>query len=144
MLSTGAHGIDCFLFTTAVISSIVLVFIWPQFFPLLIVVGVLGLSVRLANARRIWRVVETFRFVGPLIATAALLRRVHDQSYESLTKALNTDLPQLTRLRVLSSWLARDSVTLDPLTAILVEAVNSLLLLDPNALFFGAGELRGP
>jgi hypothetical protein len=128
--------------TTAVAGLIVLVFVWPQFLSLLIVAGVLGLAIRLANARRVWRVVETFRFIGPLVAAAALLRRVHDQSHESLTEALNGDLSQLRSLRVLSGWLARDSVTLDPLTAILVEAVNSLFLLDPNALLFGAGELR--
>jgi energy-coupling factor transporter transmembrane protein EcfT len=128
--------------TTAVAGLIVLVFVWPQLLAPLIGVGVLGLAIRLANARRVWRVVETFRFIGPLIAAAAMLRRVHDQSHESLTKALNSDLPQLTRLRVLSGWLARDSVPLDPLTAIVVETLNSLFLLDANALFFGAGELR--
>jgi DNA mismatch repair ATPase MutS len=45
-------------------------------------------------------------------------------------------------LRVLSGWLARDSANLDPFTTILVEAFNSLFLLDPNALFFGARDLR--
>jgi MutS domain V len=128
--------------TAAVVSLVVLVLVSPQFMPLLIVVGVLCLAIRMANARRVWRIVETFRFIGPLIATAAVLRRVHDQSHESLTEPLKNDLPELTRLRVLSGWLARDSVALDPLTAILVETLNSLFLLDPIALFFGAGELR--
>ena len=128
---------------TAGVLGLALVSIaWPQLFLPLGVIGVVCLAIRMANARRIWRVVETFRFIGPLVATATALRRIRDQSHEPLTEALEFDLPQLTRLRVLSGWLTRDSVTLDPLTAILVEMLNSLFLLDANALYFGAGELQ--
>ena len=128
--------------TAGVVGLALVALAWSQFLLSLAAVGVLCLAIRLANARRVWQVVETFRFIGPLIATAAGLQRVHDQRYESLTDSLESDLPRLTRLRVLSGWLTRDSMTLDPLTAILVEALNSLFLLDPTALFLGARELR--
>lgn len=59
----------------------VLTFVWPQFVSPLIVVGVLGLAIRLANARRVWRVVETFRFIGPLIAAAALRMACDTRSF---------------------------------------------------------------
>jgi hypothetical protein len=116
--------------------------VWPQLLPFVVVTGVGCLALRLANSRRVWRVVETFRFVGPLVAVAAALRTVHSQGHQTLTAPLHDDVPLLTRLRVLSGWLARDSASLDPLSTILVEALNSLFLLDPTALFLGARDLR--
>jgi MutS domain V len=128
---------------TAVVVGLALVSLaWSQLFLPLGVVCVACVVIRVVHGRRVWRLVETFRFLGPLVATASTLRHIHDQSHESITEALEIDLPQLTRLRVLSGWLTRDSLTLDPLTAILVEMLNSLFLLDANALLFGAGELR--
>jgi DNA mismatch repair ATPase MutS len=128
--------------SASVLGLVLVAIAWPQLLPLVAVIGVVCLALRLANARRVWRVVETFRFVGPLVATATALRTVHGPSHQTLTAPLRDDVAQLTRLRVLSGWLARDSASLDPLSTILVEALNSLFLLDPTALFFGARNLR--
>jgi hypothetical protein len=111
---------------------------WPGLILLLAVAGPLLLFVRAASARRLGRLIDAFRYVGPLIATAAALRPLVHADNEVLTAALRDQAGALTTLRVLSGWLTRDSVAMDPLTGTVIELVNTLFLLDANMLLCGA------
>jgi DNA mismatch repair ATPase MutS len=86
--------------------------------------------------------IEPFRYIGPLIATAWTLHALLDIGDPPLIGALRADLPHLSRLRLLSGWLTRDSIGMDPLSGALFELLNSFLLLDANAVLLGARELR--
>jgi MutS domain V len=127
---------------TSVVVLTLLAFAWPQLILTLALIGPACLVMRLATAKRIGRVVEPFRYIGPLIATASTLRTLLEVGDEPLTGALRIDLPHLSRLRLLSGWLTRDSIGMDPLSGALFELLNSFLLLDANAVLLGARELR--
>jgi hypothetical protein len=126
-----------------VLTSLVVGLWWPASF--LITIGAIPgcLWVRLLNMRRVSTVIDTFRQIGPLISTADILATVVDDQNADLTRPLIDDAPCLTRLRVVAGWVARDSVTMDPISGALFELVNFFLALDGNALLFGALELRG-
>jgi hypothetical protein len=126
----------------SVLAIALLAFAWPQLIHTLAVFGPACLVMRLATARRIGRVIEPFRYIGPLIATASTFRTLLAARDEPLTRGLRIDLPHLSRLRVLSGWLARDSIGMDPLSGALFEVLNSLLLLDANAVLLGTRGLR--
>jgi len=130
------------LAAAAMAALLALSLISPGLILLLAIAGPLMLVVRAASARRIGRLIDAFRYVGPLIATAAALRTLVDSDNETLTAALRDDAGQLAALRVLSGWLTRDSVTTDPLTGVVIELFNTLFLLDANMLLCGRRLLR--
>ncbi len=127
-----------FVVALAVLSALA----WPQVLLALAVIGPTCLVLRIATAKRIGGVIDAFRYIGPLLATAYAVRALHSADTEALTGALRVNLPQLSQLRLLSGWLARDSFAMDPLSGAVIELLNSVLLLDANALLFGAVQLR--
>jgi hypothetical protein len=126
----------------SMIAMVILSVFWPQLLIAVIAMAPILLAVRIVTAKRLGRVIAPFRLIGPLIAAAITLRAVNDASNEPLTGPLAEDVPALTRLRVLSGWLTRDAMQMDPITGAIVEMANLLLLIDANALLLGALALR--
>lgn len=115
---------------------------WPAAF--LVNLGLLPacIAVRVVNERRLRRVIEPLRLVGPLVAAAAVVWPIHDAATADISARLREDADCLRRLRALADWLARDSVSMDPITGAAFELLNFLLALDGNALFFGSREIQ--
>jgi hypothetical protein len=126
----------------AMLISAALAHWWPGSMVITIALLPVCLAVRILNARRVAAVIDAFRLIGPLIAAAAILQRVVDEDSSDLTGGLVADVPALRRLRIVTGWIARDSVTMDPLSGVLFELLNFFLALDGNALLFGGIELR--
>ena len=125
----------------AMLISAALALWWPGAIVITIALLPVCLAVRILNARRVAAVIDALRLIGPLIAAAATLQRAVDDDSSDLTGGLVADVPALRRLRMVTGWIARDSVTMDPLSGVLFELLNFFLALDGNALLFGAIEL---
>jgi MutS domain V len=126
------------------IGAIVLIAWWP---PAVLAVGagtVLNLILRGTIADRLRGVTGPFRQVGPLLAVAERLGRVHADDTEPLTGGLAAHVRALAKLRRIANWAGRDTTAAlaGDLAALAVEYLNLLLFLDANVLFFGAHELR--
>ena len=126
----------------AMLISAALALWWPGSMVITIALLPVCLAVRILNARRVAAVIDAFRLIGPLIAAAAIVQRVVDEDSPDLTGGLVADVPALRRLRMVTGWIARDSVTMDPVSGVLFELLNFFLALDGNAFLFGGIELR--
>jgi hypothetical protein len=111
---------------------------------LLVAVAIL-LANFIARARIGWTiglVVVPFRQLGPLLTIAADLGAPGAESLGSLSERLREPLPALRRLRRIAWWLGRGGPSGNELLAALYEYLNLFFLLDANAIYFGARELR--
>ena len=127
---------------TAMLLSLVAGLWWSPAFVGTLALLPVCLVVRVLNARLVTRTIDAFRLFGPLIAAATIVRSIADADTRDVTAPLFDDVPSLNRLRVVSGWLTRDSLTMDPITGTVVELLNYLMALDSNALFFGASALK--
>jgi hypothetical protein len=126
----------------AMLVPVLLAFVWPGTLFLLLVGAVFNLYIRVASATRIGAVVGSFRQIGPLLAAADAMRSMPAEGIAPLVGSLGDNLKHLTRLRRIAGWVGRDPIALGDLAASFFEYLNLLFLLDANALFFGARELR--
>jgi hypothetical protein len=116
------------------------------FFPvallILIIGGTLNVIVRIATVNQVGPLVGPFRQVGALISAGRELQCLSGTDIDPLVACLRTDVPSLRRLRLITLWVGRDPLKLGEIAGAIFEYVNLLLLLDVNAMFFGARELR--
>jgi hypothetical protein len=124
------------------LASLVAIPLWPGALLLAIVLIVINLLVRIATARRVGALLGSFRQIGPLLATGEALAFLDAPDVQAITGALRTELPALRSLRAVARWAGRDPLAADPLTAMLLEYLNLLFLVDLNALYFGTRELQ--
>ncbi len=128
-------------FTAATIVIAALAIVWPPAVLLLALCATTSIVTRVVVARHLRVVVGTFRQVGPLVNVAAVLSRVQAPGAGRLVGSLGEDVAHLARLRRIATWVSRDPQSGD-LPSMLFEYLNVFLLLDANALYFGARELR--
>jgi hypothetical protein len=126
----------------AMLVPVLLAFVWPGTLFLLLAGAVLNLYIRVMSATRIGALVGSFRQVGPLLTAADAIGTMPPDGIERIVGSLGHDLRQLTRLRRVARWVGRDPIALGELASSFVEYLNLLFLLDANALYFGARELR--
>jgi hypothetical protein len=103
--------------------------------------AMVNLFVRGATARRIGTVLGAFRQLGPLLYAARATAFLANPA-DPLTAPLQSDLPHLARLGSVARWVSRDPLAAGELGGMLLEYLNLLFLLDANALYFAARELR--
>jgi hypothetical protein len=126
----------------AMLVPVLLAFVWPGTLFLLLVGAVLNLYIRVASATRVGALVGSFRQIGPLLAAADALWSMPAEGIAPIVGSLGDDLKHLTRLRRIARWVGRDPIAVGELAASFFEYLNLLFLLDANALYFGARELR--
>jgi MutS domain V len=132
----------------AMLLPVLLAFVWPGTIFLLLIGATLNLYIRVYSARRIGALIGSFRLIEPLLAAADAMRSLAaggtDRGVPTMPTvgSLGDDLKQLTRLRGIARWVGRDPIAAGELAASLFEYLNLLFLLDANALYFGARELR--
>src|SRR6185295_1752862 len=109
---------------------------------------VINLALRAASGARVRTVLGSFRQVGPLAAAAASLAALDDEAWAPMTASLGADVQSLRRLSHYARWVSRDRTraAAGDIAATIVEYLNLFFLVDHNALYFGARELkaRGP
>jgi hypothetical protein len=130
------------LIAATMVAAMLFVPFWRGALLIVIVGGACNLVVRIATAHRVGTLVRAFRQVGPLIAAAETLQFLSDPAVDPLVGALRVETAGLGRLRAISGWVGRDVVAGDPLIGLLFEYLNLMFLLDANALYFGAREVR--
>jgi hypothetical protein len=130
------------LWSAAVVLMLSLGFIWPQLLLVVVFGFVVNFGVRIATGRRVGGEIAWFRQVGPLLSAARALEAVGRDDAAVITGSVGGDLVALRRLGRIARWVSRDPLTTGELFGALSEYLNVLFLMDTNALYFAARELR--
>jgi len=128
--------------TSALLLAILLATHYSFAMLVLIAGTVLNFKIRIATASRVGAVVGSFRQLGPLIAAAEDLAFLDTPDTRPLTAALHVDVRALARLKAITRWVSRDPLAVGELVASILEYLNVIYLLDLNAMYFAARELR--
>lgn len=118
----------------------------------LVAVLVLNVAVRYATDSQIGRIAGSFRQCAPLIATAESLGFLGGDDIDPIVSPLRTDVPALSRLKLISRWVNGDpfmlSVNADPLVVPLndlvtavYEYLNLAFLLDATGVYLVVKDL---
>ena len=145
------------ILTAAAIMLAALAPLWSGAFMALVGVLLLNVGVRYATDFQIGATARSFRQCAPLIATAESLRFLSGDDIDPIVKPLQTDVPALARLKLISRWVTGDpfmlSISPDPLivlvsdvVAAVYEYLNLVFLLDATGVYFGSRDLsrHGP
>ncbi|HYN07833.1 MAG TPA: hypothetical protein VES67_10620 [Vicinamibacterales bacterium] len=132
------------LFPVLAASMLIAVLLIP-FAPVALLIVISGamvhLLVRYLIAGRIGAAIGVFRQIGPLISAAEVTAALRCHGAESKLDPLRKELPRLNRLKLFARWAGRDPAG-GELLASFFEYLNLFFLLDANALYFGAQEVR--
>lgn len=128
----------------AVLAGLLLNPFWPGLWLVVVVLAPANLVLRVVSARRLASVLGAFRQVGPLLTAAAALSPLADGPWSAITGPLRAGLPRLARLRRYARWVGRDSApaAAGDIASTALEYLNLLFLLDLNALYFAAREIK--
>ena len=124
------------------LSALIATSIWPGAGPVLIVGSVVNLTIRFMTARRVGWVIGPFRQISALIAVAETLRFLEGDDIDPIVGSLRRELPTLRRLKGIVRRIGPDPLKVGELAFAVMEYLNMIFLLDVNAVYFGAGELR--
>jgi hypothetical protein len=141
------------ILTSTVLLLTILSAISPVALPAVIAALLVNVIVRFATDRRIGAVTGAFRQLAPLIATAQSLEFLRGRELDEIVGPLRAEVPRLGRLKTIARWVSGDpfmlplesswlAIGVTDVANVVYEYLNLLLLLDANALYFGARELR--
>lgn len=130
------------VWSAAILFALLAVPFLPPLLLIIVIAFAINFVVRFATADRISRQVMWFRQVGPLLSAARGVTAFDGSKARAITGHLKSDLSALSRLGRIARWVSRDPATADPITLSIIEYLNILFLMDVNALYFAAGELR--
>jgi hypothetical protein len=124
------------------LSALIAIPMWPGAFLVLIVGSVVNLTIRVLTARRIGWVIGPFRQISALIAVAETLRFLAGDDIDPIVGSLRREVLALRRLKEIVRRIGPDPLMVGELAFALMEYLNVIFLLDVNAVYFGAAELR--
>jgi MutS domain V len=130
------------MWTVAMIATIGLGLVFPSMLFAAVLGFLVNFVIRTVTARRIGVEIVWFRHVGPLLSCAQTIAGLGDASSAPITGSMHSDLVALRRLGAIARWVSRNPVTVGDLAGVLLECVNTLLLLDANALYFAGRQLQ--
>jgi len=133
------------MWTAAIVSTLVLGFVWHGLFVFAILGFIVNVVIRVITSQRVGGEAVWFRMVGPLIASGRMLADLCDEpATVGVTGRMKADLAALRRLGAVARWVSRGSDSGAPtdLIGAIVEYINIQLLMDVNALYFASRELR--
>ena len=119
----------------------------------LIVMLLINMTIRYLVDRQIGAIVLSIRQCAPLIGVALALRFLASDDVQSITAPLRDDVPNLIRLKWISSWAngnpfmlsfdaAQAWVIVSDLAGAVYEYFNLFLLLDATGMWFGLRDLQ--
>jgi DNA mismatch repair ATPase MutS len=126
----------------SMVLALVLSFKWPGLLLVAMFGAVVNLMVRGLTAVRVIRVAGPFRQISALIGVAESLLFLAETEHTPIVGALRRDVTSLQRLKRIVRSVGLDPLGSGEITFALFEYVNLLFLLDVNAVYLGAGELR--
>jgi hypothetical protein len=130
------------LWTAAALLIMASAFLQPKLLVVALFCYLINFFIRIINSRRAAGQIVWFRYVGPLLAAGARLSGFDRNETAAITGTLKSDLAALSRLGRIARWVSRDPLATDPLAFVILELLNVLFLLDTNALYLAASELR--
>ena len=122
--------------------ALLLSVVWPQAVVVAFAGMVVNATVRYRSANRLVPALQHFRQVGPLIASAKRLCATIRACHPTRGDRLATDLRALARLSRHTAVVSRDPRASDDLSAAIFEIINTIFLLDVNALYFAVKALE--
>lgn len=128
--------------TLGLIASLIAMPFWPKALLVLLALGLINAFVRAATSRQTIGLLGAYRQVGPVLSTATRLVEIGDVHALADGDVVAADLRHLAGLQRIASWVSRDPIAVGELVATLFEYLNLALLLDANALLFGARALE--
>ena len=139
------------LTATAIVLAALAPF-WSAAVMPLVAVLAFNVVVRHTTDSQIGTIARSFRQCAPLIATAEAMRFLAGDDIDPIVSPLQTDVPGLTRLKLISRWVNGDPFMLainpDPLVvafsdfvAAVYEYLNLAFLLDATGVYFGVRDL---
>jgi hypothetical protein len=141
------------LLTISTIALAITSLVWHPAVSLFVAILAVDLGVRVAAAKSMVALGMALRQVAPLVATAQDLTFLGGDDIAPIVGTISTDATALRRLKTIARWASDDplmlSVGASPLgymastfVSAVYEYVNMVLLLDGNAVLFGARDLR--
>ena len=141
------------ILTVVTTTIVVATMFWHALVPLLVAVLAIDLGVRVYSAGRVSALSAAVSQIAPIVATAEALSSLEGDDIAPIVAPLGSDVAPLRRLKAISRWLGGDpflstfgSSAFEALATSVVwaiyEYVNLVLLLDANAVFIGAGDIR--
>jgi hypothetical protein len=142
------------LLTASTIVALLVGLFWLHLLPLVIGVVAINVIVRSTTDHRIGAAAAAFRQLAPLIATAQGLAFLSGNDIDQIVAPIRLEAPRLTRLKTVARWVSGDpfmlsanattslSVASSDVANVVYEYLNLGFLLDANAIFFGARQLR--
>jgi hypothetical protein len=124
------------LLTALMVAAIGLAAFFPVALFAALNLAVVNVFVRLLLAGPMGEPLAAFRQIAPLMAAAEAVARLDCPAGDAILRPVRDAIPRLRTLRFWTGWSGRQG--LDELTGAVLEYVNLLLLLDANALYFGA------
>ena len=139
------------LTATAFVLAVLAPF-WSAAVMPLVAVLALNVAVRFATDSQVGTIARSFRQCAPLIATAEAMRFLVGDDIDPIVSPLQTDVPALARLKLISRWVNGDPFMLainpDPLAGVVsdfvsaaYEYLNLAFLLDATGVYFGVRDL---
>ena len=142
------------LLTASTLAALLLGVFWGHLLPMVIGAIAVNVIVRSTADHRIGAAAAAFRQLAPLIATAQGLAFLSGEDIDRIVGPIWLEAPRLTRLKTIARWVSGDpfmlsanattwlSIAASDVTNVVYEHLNLGLLLDANAIFFGARQLR--
>ena len=124
------------------VSALIATSIWPGALLVLIAGSVVNLAIRFMTFGRVGWVIGPFRQISALIAVAENLRFLEGDDIDPIVGSLRRELPTLRRLKGIVRRIGPDPFKVGDLAFAVGEYLNLIFLLDVNAVYFGASELR--
>jgi hypothetical protein len=141
------------LLTWATIALVFATIVRHELWPALIGVLVGDLVVRMMAAGEVTALGHAIRQVAPIVASGEELAFLRGPDIDDVVATIGSDARPLRRLKTIARWASNDPLMLSfresglalvssHLRSAIYEYVNMLLLLDGNAVYFGAREVR--
>ena len=124
------------ILTVLMVAALGLAAFFPAALLAALNLAVINVFVRLLLAGPMGEPLNAFRQIAPLMAAGDAIARFDCPAGESILRPIRDAIPRLHALRFWTGWSGRQG--LDELTSAVLEYVNLVLLLDANALYFGA------
>ena len=122
--------------------TLLLGFVWPPALLIGLVGFVVNKVVLIVIGRRLAGEIGSFRQLGPLLSAGGALAPLCTDETAAITGSLGSDLAALRRLGMIAKWIGRPPLAASDLGFLVQEFINTLFLMDANALYFGGRELR--
>ena len=130
------------VWSVGVLFTLLLGIVWPPVMLIALAGFVVNRVVLIVIGRRLAGEIGSFRQLNPLLSAGGALAPLCTDETAAITESLGSDLAALRRLGMIAGWVGRPPLATSDLGFVVQEFMNTLFLMDANALYFGGRELR--